>query len=107
MVDLGALLARIGPGLFQQAWVVADLETAEQAMRATLGCGEFVKFSTGDMEYELRGRTVSCAPDLGFARSGNVQIELIQPLRGEGVQAEFLEARGSGPHHLGFLVDDL
>ena len=37
-VEIGGLLARIGSGLFQQAYVVADLEAAEQAMRATLGC---------------------------------------------------------------------
>ena len=36
---------------------------------------------------ELRGRTVSCAMSLGFARAGNVQIELIQPLRGEGIRS--------------------
>ena len=36
-----------------------------------------------------------------------MQIELMQPLRGEGIQAEFLERHGPGPHHLGTLVDDL
>ena len=44
---------------------------------------------------------------LGFARSGNVQIELIQPVRGEGIHVEFLARYGPGAHHLGFLVDDL
>jgi 4-hydroxyphenylpyruvate dioxygenase-like putative hemolysin len=44
---------------------------------------------------------------LGFARSGNMQIELMQPLSGEGVQVEFLKEHGPGPHHFGALVDDL
>jgi len=64
MPDPSALLARIGGGLFQRAWVVADLEAAEHALRSALA--------------------------LGFARSGNVQIELIQPVRGDGIHFEFL-----------------
>jgi hypothetical protein len=50
---------------------------------------------------------VSCALALGFARSGNVQIEVIEPVRGDGLHAEFLASKGPGAHHLGFLVDDL
>ena len=45
--------------------------------------------------------------ELGFARSGNMQIELLQPVRGEGLHVEFLASNGPGAHHLGFLVDDL
>jgi len=106
-VEIGGLLARIGSGLFQQAYVVNDLAPAQQAMRATLGCGEFVNLPATDLDYELRGQTVSCAIDLGFARSGNMQIELLHPLRGEGLHVEFLASNGPGLHHLGFMVDDL
>lgn len=104
---IGELLERIGDGLFQQAFVVADLEAAQHAMRATLGCGEFVDLPATDLDYELRGARVSCAIALGFARSGNMQIELLQPVRGEGLHVEFLASNGPGLHHLGFLVDDL
>jgi methylmalonyl-CoA/ethylmalonyl-CoA epimerase len=107
VTGIGSLLARIGDGLFQQAFVVADLEPAQRAMRDTLGCGEFVNLPATDLDYELRGQPVSCALALGFARSGNVQIELLQPLRGEGLHVEFLATNGPGAHHLGFLVDDL
>jgi methylmalonyl-CoA/ethylmalonyl-CoA epimerase len=106
-VDIGSLLSRIGDGLFQQAYVVADLARAEQAMRETLGCSEFVDLPASDLEYELRGEPVSCALALGFARSGNIQIELLQPVRGNGLHVEFLESNGPGAHHLGFLVDDI
>jgi len=105
--DIGPLLACIGAGLFQQAYVVADLDTAEHGMRAALGCSAFVELPAADLEYQLRGRTVSAALALAFARSGNTQIELIQPVRGEGLHVEFLAANGPGLHHLGFLVDDL
>jgi methylmalonyl-CoA/ethylmalonyl-CoA epimerase len=104
--DINALFGRIGGELFQQAWIVTDLEAAEQAMRSTLGCSEFAKFRM-DEKWNLRGRTAPCALALGFARSGNMQIEIMQPLSGEGIHHEFLAERGPGPHHFGFMVDDL
>ena len=107
MADIGGLLAHIGPGFFQQAFVVADLEAAQASMQAALGCGEFVNLPAADLEYELRGEPVSCALALGFARSGNVQIELLHPVRGEGLHVEFLATNGPGAHHFGYLVDDL
>jgi catechol 2,3-dioxygenase-like lactoylglutathione lyase family enzyme len=106
-MEIGGLLARIGSGLFQQAYVVDDRARAEQAMRETLGCREFVDLPASDLEYELRGAPVSCAIELGFARSGNLQIELLRPVRGEGLHVEFLAENGPGLHHFGFLVDDL
>jgi methylmalonyl-CoA/ethylmalonyl-CoA epimerase len=104
---IGELLERIGDGLFQQAFVVADLEGAQQAMRASLGCGEFVDLPATDLDYDFRGGRTTCAIEIGFARSGNVQIELIRPVRGAGLHVEFLASSGPGAHHLGFLVDDL
>jgi len=104
---VGRLLGRVGPGFFQQAFVVGDLASAERGAREALGCGPFVDLPASDLDYDLRGARVSCALALGFARSGNVQVELIQPVRGEGLHVEFLAANGPGAHHFGFLVDDL
>ena len=104
---VGELLERIAEGLFQQAFVVADLDAAQRGMRATLGCSEFVNLPASDLDYELRGARVSCAIELGFARSGNMQIELLHPVRGKGLHVEFLASNGPGLHHLGFLVDDI
>jgi len=105
--DIGSLLGRIGDGLFQQAFVVGDLDAAEESMRSAIGCTEFVNLPASDLEYDLRGECVRAALAIGFARSGNVQLELIQPVRGPGLHAEFLAENGPGAHHLGFLVDDL
>ena len=107
VTPIGALLARVGGGLFQQAFVVDDIGAAQQSMRAGLGCGAFVTLPATDLDYDLRGERTSCAIELAFARSGNVQIELLQPVRGRGLHVEFLETNGPGAHHLGFLVDDL
>lgn len=107
MSEIAAFLPTIADGLFQQAYVVSDLAAAEEALRATLGCDEFADLPPTDLNFQLRGETVSCALAIGFARSGNLQIELIQPVRGQGIHAEFLAEHGPGAHHLGFLVDDL
>ena len=104
---MGALFARVGGGLFQQAFVVDDFDGAQRAWRTTLGCGEFVTLPPSDIEYDFRGRRATSALEIGFARSGNMQIELLRPVRGTGLHSEFLEANGPGAHHLGFLVDDL
>ena len=105
--SVNGLLARVGGGLFQQAFVVDDFEGAQRSMRATLGCGEFVTLPATDLEYDFRGGRTTCAMEIGFARSGNVQVELLRPVRGVGLHSEFLESNGPGAHHLGFLVDDL
>jgi hypothetical protein len=105
--SLPELLARVGPGFFQQAFVVDDLDAARAACEATLGCKNFVVLPGQSLPYRYRGRDVECAIELGFARSGNVQIELLRPTSGEGIHVEFLETNGPGAHHFGFIVDDL
>jgi methylmalonyl-CoA/ethylmalonyl-CoA epimerase len=107
MNDAGTLLGRIGNGLFQQAYVVRDLAAAERSMHNALGCGDFVDLPASDLDYDLRGERVSAALALGFARSGNMQVELIQPVRGSSLHAEFLASNGPGSHHFGYIVDDL
>jgi hypothetical protein len=101
-----AVLARIGDGFFQQAFVVDDIEAAQTAMTA-LGCESFAFLEATPLQYRYRGRDVECSIALAFARSGGVQVELLQPVSGEGIHAEFLATNGPGAHHLGFLVDEL
>ena len=101
------LLARIGSGFFQQAFVVADFDAAHAACVDTLGCSPFVSLP-GDEPSLLvprpRGRVRDRAR---FRAQRNVQIELLQPMSGEGLHVEFLAANGPGAHHLGFLVDSV
>jgi hypothetical protein len=103
---IGAVLGRVGKGLKQQAFVVDDLDAAKESMRRSFGCTRYFQFEM-TVPWELRGRTVQCDLAIAFGRSGNMQIELMQPLRGEGVHFEMLAARGPSAHHLGCFVDDL
>ncbi len=101
-----SLLGRIGGGLFQQAYVVTDLAVA-QAAGDLFGCQTWATLPVADLDYDYRGGRATCALAIAFGRSGDVQLELIQPVRGEGLHAEFLRDHGPGFHHQGFLVDDL
>lgn len=104
--NIGAVMARMGAGLRQQAYVVTDLKTAKAALRQSFGCTKFFEFQT-TQPWVWRGREVQCDLSMAFGRSGNLQVELIQPLQGEGIHFELITARGPGLHHLGFFVDDI
>lgn len=106
MTSIGEVLARVEGELFQSAWVVDDLAAAQIAMGATLGCDDFVGFEM-DPTWQVGGETISSPMGCGFARSGNLQIELMQPLGRGGVVADFLARFGAGPHHLGVRVAGL
>ena len=101
------LLALVGPGLFQHGIVVEYIAIARTALGPVLGCSTWAELPATDLPYDLRGKEVSCALELAFARSGGLQVELLHPVRGEGLHVEFLTEHGPGLHHLGFLVADL
>lgn len=104
---LQEVLGRITPGFFQQAFVVADLAAARDAFTAVAGCERWTTLPATSLNFRYRGREVESATGISFARSGSVQIELLQPESGEGIHAEFLEQHGPGAHHFGYLVDSL
>lgn len=104
--NIGAVLSRMGTCLQQQAYVVTDLKAAKASLRQSFGCTKFFEFQS-TAPWQWGGREVQCDLALAFGRSGNLQVELIQPLRGEGIHFEMLAARGPGLHHLGFFVDDI
>jgi hypothetical protein len=105
--ELRELLGRLAPGFFQQAFVVDDIGAAQAAFTQVAGCGTWATLPASNLPYRYRGREVTCALSLAFARSGAVQIELLHPESGEGIHVEFLERNGPGAHHLGFMVDAL
>ncbi len=99
------LFARIA----QIGVVVRDLDAAT-AFYEALGVGPFHKTAGAApiMDREVHGRP---APDvsnrIAIGLLGDIEIELVQPVSGASVQREFLETRGEGVNHLGFVVEDL
>jgi len=89
--------------------IVRDMDEAVAYYQA-LGIGPFVspKGAAPILDRQVYGVP---APDvknrISKAQMGAVELELVQPISGKSVQREFLEKRGEGVNHLGFLVDDL
>jgi len=44
---------------------------------------------------------------LGFAYMGDLELELIEIVKGKTIHSEFLDEHGEGLHHLGCFVDDV
>ncbi len=57
-------------------------------------------------ELTLRGAPGSFAMRIAL-NSTAPQVELVEPLAGPSIYQEWIDARGYGPHHLGYFVPDL
>ena len=104
---MGNEAAIVLPPVSQIGIVVRDLENTAAFYHSTFGIGPFsivpeVKFDG----VILRGQPTNSKIKVAFADSGPLQIELIQPIEGENIYTEFLQAGNEGLHHLGFEVDD-
>ena len=94
------------PPLHQVGFVVRDLAAALVRYRPLFG-----DFPTR-IEHEFtnmifRGTPIAGKLQIAIAKSGPVEIELIEVERGYTLHSEFLEQNGEGMHHLGFIVNDM
>jgi catechol 2,3-dioxygenase-like lactoylglutathione lyase family enzyme len=88
--------------------VVKDIEQTEKYY-TSIGIGPFEDYPP--MEEYVR---IDVPDEQGFynlvikwAQIGPVQLQLIQPGAGESLYKDFLEQKGEGVYHLGFVVDDI
>jgi hypothetical protein len=97
-------------GVAQVGLVVEDLDRAVEAYWTRYGIGPWHIYTyrrplVREMHY--RGEPADYAMRIGLAWIGPLRIELIQPLEGDSVYAEFVGRHGYGVHHFGLLVDDM
>ena len=93
---------------YQIGVVVRDIAEAA-AFYERLGVGPFVEGPSGHtVERRIYGQD---APDVALrgliTQMGNIEFELLQPVSGKSIQAEFLERHGEGVVHLCAHTDDL
>jgi len=87
--------------------VVRDLDRAVEYYQS-LGIGPFEYKTTSDLiEKTMYGKPADFKLNVAQAQVGAIMIELIQPVENAPVQEQFLERRGEGVNHIGFLVDDM
>ncbi len=89
--------------------VVRDMEKAIGRLTA-LGIGPFKpRVLPPDARETYRGKPFVPGKRVAIQTTqiGNMELELIQPIDGESPHQEFLDAKGEGIQHLGFMVDNL
>ena len=93
---------------FQIAFVVRDLERAVGEFDARLAAGPWRGWVFGPQGQgrEYRGRPAEWALRLAL-NTRSPQYEIIQPLEGPSIHADWLEERGEGFHHVGYVVESL
>lgn len=96
--------------LDQVGYMVSDIRTTARQLEDLLGIGPFEIFEWPqpgeDPESFMNGKPASWRMDIAFADLGNISIELIQPIEGNEMLEEFITQKGSGLHHLRFIVRD-
>lgn len=92
--------------LTQVGVVVRDVNKVVERL-SSLGIGPFEpKNLPPDRNEWFRGEPMDADFNIQAARIGNVELELIQPLKGDSPHKEFLETKGEGIQHVMFAVDD-
>jgi hypothetical protein len=105
MTDATAILA---PHFFQVAYVLDDLARGMAWFQRTMGIPRFERLD--DVAFgptcRYRGGPADSAAHIALGFAGDVQVELIEPVRGRSIYREFLDAGRSGLHHVAYLVPD-
>ena len=93
---------------FQVAFVVHNLERAAGEFEARLGAGPWRGWVFGAQGEgrEYRGQPAEWTLRL-VLNDRSPQYELIEPLDGPSIHADWLTERGEGFHHIGYVVDSL
>jgi methylmalonyl-CoA/ethylmalonyl-CoA epimerase len=99
------IASALGLGAIDQvAFVVRDM--ADAVSRYAPLFGAFKVFPASPTAV-YRGETSRPRLLIGVARSGSVQIELIELVEGDTPHRDHLDRHGEGLHHVRFRVDDL
>jgi len=97
-------------GVAQVGLIVRDLDRAVEMYWQQFGIGPWHLYTYGKplvKRMTYRGRPSDYKMRVALSWLGPLRIELIQPLEGDTIYAEFIREHGYGVHHLGLLVDDM
>jgi len=97
-------------GINQVAVVVKDLEEVAENYWNLLGIGPWTVFDwEAPLVYDrtYHGKPVRARERIALTQVGKVQLELVQPVEGPSIYADWIEEHGEGLHHINSLVDDV
>jgi len=112
MVDQSAerKLPFLEDGVAQVAIIVEDLEQAVENYYRLFGIGPWHFYTYGKplvQRMSYHGQESEYRMRIALSYLGPLRIELIEPLEGDTVYADFVREHGYGVHHLGLLVEDM
>ncbi len=87
----------------QIAWVTPDLDATETALTGLLGVRKWVRIPDVHFAPETcsyRGEPADFVASISLSYLGDMQLELIQPVRGKNIYSDFLRESGAGLHHI-------
>ncbi len=93
--------------LRQVCIVVHDLQKSMEHYQNILGIGPWEVFEINESitsNTTYHGQVVQHSFSVALATVGSIQLELIQPLKGDNIYSDFLKEHGEGSHHLGHVV---
>ncbi|MEV5646907.1 VOC family protein [Nocardia sp. NPDC052254] len=97
-----------GP-ITQIAWVSTDIAATERMLSRQFGVGEWTRLpdtSFGPQMCRYRGEPADFTAHISLSYSADMQLELIEPVRGTSIYTEFLDRCGPGLHHVCFEPSD-
>ena len=97
-------------GIAQVAILVKDLDETIKHYWENFGIGEWQIYTYGKplvKQMSYHGQPCDYTMRLALANIGAMRIELIQPLEGDTIYADFIKEHGYGIHHFGVLVEDM
>ena len=106
----------IAQGLFkdfvQIGVVVDDLDQRLKVLTEVFGLGPFRVIDwppadRSDIERRYYDEPTNFTARMAFAELGPIELELIQPVAGKSIWADFLAQHGPGIHHIRFNVLDM
>lgn len=87
----------------QIAWVTTNLDATETALTGLLGARRWVRIPDvhfGPDTCSYYGKPADFVASISLSYLGDMQLELISPVRGENIYSDFLRDSGSGLHHI-------
>ena len=101
-------MSQHGAAPTQIAWVTHDLDATETALTGLLGVRKWVRipdvhFAPDTCSY--LGRPADFVASISLSYLGDMQLELIAPVRGPNIYSDFLRDHGPGLHHICMEAD--
>ena len=94
----------------QVAWVTHDLGATETALTGLLGVKKWIRLPDVHFAPETcsyLGRPADFVASISLSYLGDMQLELIEPVRGPNIYSDFLRDSGPGLHHICVEADSL